>query len=1009
MVPLRNIRGRFEIETEAGTGGMGTVYRARDLETGAQVAVKVLQGFSADDRTRFSREAEALARLQHPAVVRYVAHGTTETGAPYLAMEWLDGEDLQTRLVRAPLTMAESVALAIRIAGALATVHAQGLVHRDIKPGNLFLVDKRVDAAKLIDFGLARLNSSNVTRSGMAMGTPGYMAPEQVRGVRELNASADLFSLGCVLFKCLTGRAPFEGLSSMASLTKVLLEDAPRVSSLRPEVPAELDDLVGWLLRKEPTERPPHARALIEALSAIEPIVAQGLGAQMAPPGWQEPALTVGEQRLMAMLCIGVEPGAEDTADLQAVSPETSETLSSSPKPFEATLAADYLEHTMQVERSGNHPNARVNLDIRIQMIVSGHGGRVDRLFNGVHVVTQVGAGNAVDDAVQVARCALALRAVLPEAPMAIAMAQSKVAGKTMTELPVGTVIDRGAALLEIAASATEGTATIRLDDVTQGLLAARFDVQQDEKGFLLCGEREAIEPWRRILGRPTPCLGRERELALLDALLNECLDEPVARAVLISGPPGIGKTRIMQEFLHKLAQRGDGPEVWITHGDALNAGSSFGMIARALRRAAGLHGGEPVEVQQSRLRARVARAVAPAELEQVLIFLGELCGVSFDDGTSLELRAARQDQAKFGEKVQWALEKLISSELRSHPLVFVLEDLHWGDLPSVRLLDAMLRSQAEQPFFVMALARPEVLETFPRLWSERALQVVSIGELGKKAGERLIKTLLGALATPQTTAMLLSRAAGNAFYLEELIRAVAEGRGDAIPDSVLAMVQARLQALEPEARRVLRAASVFGQSFSEAGVEVLLGGRERTSQLREWLTELVSREVIVRREESDAKDGQRYGFTHALVHEAAYAMLTDADRALGHRLASEWLEKNGERDAMLLAHHCERGGDLAHAGVWYAQAADDAFRGGDWSAALQRSELAATCGVAGETLGSVRWLGAEASRQLGDFKQAQRLVAEAMNLLPSGSPRWYQASRTALFLSLSSHYGRIF
>jgi serine/threonine protein kinase len=183
---------------------MGTVYRALDRLSGAPVALKLPNAAHA----RALAEADALAALDHPAIVRLVAHGFTDDGNPFLAMEWLEGEDLAARLERSPLGAADAL-LGARVAGALAAAHAAGMVHRDLKPSNLFLVGGEVAAAKLVDFGIARAPraGTRLTATGMLIGTPGYMAPEQARGDREIGPATDLFALGAVLFECLAGPA----------------------------------------------------------------------------------------------------------------------------------------------------------------------------------------------------------------------------------------------------------------------------------------------------------------------------------------------------------------------------------------------------------------------------------------------------------------------------------------------------------------------------------------------------------------------------------------------------------------------------------------------------------------------------------------------------------------------------------------------------------------------------------------------------------------------------------
>src|SRR6185369_15130552 len=163
-------------------GGMGEVFRAHDRVSGEAVAVKVISDGRGHRSERFVREVELLAELSHPGIVRYVAHGETSSGELFLAMEWLEGEDLKVRLEREPLTASEAIKLATRVAEALGAAHARGIVHRDLKPSNLFLPGGRVDAVKVLDFGIAhREGRTQLTQTGTTVGTLGYMAPEQAR------------------------------------------------------------------------------------------------------------------------------------------------------------------------------------------------------------------------------------------------------------------------------------------------------------------------------------------------------------------------------------------------------------------------------------------------------------------------------------------------------------------------------------------------------------------------------------------------------------------------------------------------------------------------------------------------------------------------------------------------------------------------------------------------------------------------------------------------------------
>ena len=201
-------------------------------------------------------------------------------------------------------------------------------------------------------------------------------------------------------------------------------------------------------------------------------------------------------------------------------------------------------------------------------------------------------------------------------------------------------------------------------------------------------------------------------------------------------------------------------------------------------------------------------------------------------------------------------------------------------------------------------------------------MQELRLKELSRKASERLIRLVLGGDVGQETMERIITLSAGHAFYLEELIRAVSDGKGDELPETVLAMVETRLAALDSAERRVLRAASIFGEVFWLGGVAELLGGAIWPASAAEWLARLVEREVLVRRIESRFPGEPEFAFRHTLLREGAYAMLTEEDRSLGHRLAAGWLVEHGESDPLVIAEHFERGKDASRAAAHYLRAA---------------------------------------------------------------------------------------
>jgi serine/threonine-protein kinase len=273
--------GRYVLQEVLGTGGMATVWRARDEVLGREVAVKVLSPQYAADPgflARFDREARHAARLSHPRLVTVFDSGV-DGQMPFIVMELVAGRTLRQVLDQAGMLAAgESVRIAAAVCEALEVAHAAGLVHRDITPANIVLADAEV---KVLDFGIARADGgTGVTGTAVVLGTAAYLSPEQASG-RPAGPQADLYSLGCVLFEMLTGAPPFSADSAVGLAYRHVHDDPGPPSARRPGLPARLDQITAWLLAKDPAARPASAAAARAGLLAA---LALDVTAVLTPP-----------------------------------------------------------------------------------------------------------------------------------------------------------------------------------------------------------------------------------------------------------------------------------------------------------------------------------------------------------------------------------------------------------------------------------------------------------------------------------------------------------------------------------------------------------------------------------------------------------------------------------------------------------------------------------------------------------------------------------------------------
>jgi len=309
--------GKYRIRDQIAEGGMGIVYRGDHVVLGSPAAIKVLLPQFTRDAVvvdRFFNEAKATSAIRHVGIVQVFDYGRLADGQAYIAMELLRGEDLTSFLGRHRILAPNLAAqIALQMLSALEAAHLIGVVHRDIKPDNIYLVrDSSAPGGiriKILDFGIAKLVGDQLgqqpkhkTKGDSILGTPAYMAPEQCRGGVELDARADLYAVGCILFEMLTGRPPFVAEGGGETMAMHIYERAPRLHDFAPGLPVELDALLAKLLAKAPAERTPSAAYALAALERVplEPLAVEIplLGRAVATPPAPLPVAVIESREL---------------------------------------------------------------------------------------------------------------------------------------------------------------------------------------------------------------------------------------------------------------------------------------------------------------------------------------------------------------------------------------------------------------------------------------------------------------------------------------------------------------------------------------------------------------------------------------------------------------------------------------------------------------------------------------------------------------------------------------
>jgi class 3 adenylate cyclase/tetratricopeptide (TPR) repeat protein len=926
---------------------MGLVYEAEDIKLKRRVALKFLAPELIRDpesKQRFIREAQASSKLDHQNICTIYEINEDKNHHLFIAMAFCQGRSLKERLKSEPLPVKEAVEIAIQVSQGLARAHEEGIIHRDIKPGNIMETDR--GEVKIVDFGLAKLaEDTEITQTAGFMGTIAYMSPEQIQGER-LDFRTDIWSVGVVMYEMLTGVHPFKGESPRAVIHAVLNESPLAPAEIRSDIPSSLEKIIFKCLAKDRRERYQTARHLSSDLGQLRRTIEEerlgaGIDLRRKPPVKKET-----EQRQATVMFVEIDGISEI---LEAVEPQE---------------AASILRHCAAC----------------FDFIEDVYGGKVDKMTDSSFRAV-FGFPTAIENAPEKAvQAAMELRNKIDElnasetlgTPLRLRIGMSSgmvIVGAIETDEQSGYTVMGDAVTLASQLKDVSEDGAISVGPATFRKTKEAFAYRPLEpivwKGRdkpvrvfeLLSAKERTTRPrlgWDRTIS--SELVGREKELDRLQLQVLKAINGEGSIVNLI-GEAGIGKSRLMAELKAGAVMA----KVKLVEGRALSIGKnlSFHPLIDILKNWAEIKEDDGT-VESGQKLEKAIRPLGPESLDDIFPFIATLMGL--------------RPGGRYAERVKGiegeALEKLILKSLRElmekasrrKPLVIIIEDLHWADLTTIRFLESIFRLAENNPVVFMNVFRPDYEETSQRLLRtihsrySRVQTEIVLGPLDENESERLIHNLLKMSALPVVVRELIKkRAEGNPFFIEEVARSfiddgVVEIKDGAfrvtdkinsvvIPETIHELLMARIDKLNEDTKSLLKIASVIGRNFF---YKILVKVADAIPEIDVKLDTLKESQLI---RERKSQEEVEYLFKHALVQEVTYQSILPKKRKelhlkIANAIESVFSERLPEFYGML-AFHFSKGEDLEKAETYLIQAGQEALKSSASNEALHYYQAA--------------------------------------------------------------------